>query len=162
MTYDHPFGMNIITVLLIILALKYIYMLFRTTQLINEDVSYVYAKRDTKHENSTKNYDNYRDEHRYRTDKVKKEKIQISIPGNISRFAADLNFFTNCHDPYLLLDCSQNDTQAVIKKRYRALVRKWHPDHIRGMGATQMELSEATQIVQMINLAYSDVCRKAG
>lgn len=151
-------GMSFIVFLMTILSLKYVYILFKATQLINEDVAYAY----TQQENRANNYHNTcNNEYRYKREESHSEKAYISIPGKISRFASDLNFFINCDDPYVLLNCSPNDTQKMIKKRYRELVRKWHPDYIRGMGATQAELVEATHIVQIINLAYSDIYRRA-
>jgi curved DNA-binding protein CbpA len=50
-------------------------------------------------------------------------------------------------DPYKVLGVERNATQEDIKKAYRALSLKWHPDRNPGK-------PEATAIYQSINAAY--------
>lgn len=49
-------------------------------------------------------------------------------------------------DPYKILGVERNATQDDIKKAYRALSLKWHPDRNSG--------SDATKVYQSINAAY--------
>ena len=46
------------------------------------------------------------------------------------------------------------DDMAIIKKKYRDLVKKNHPDIITGQGASQSIIDEATAKLQVINEAY--------
>jgi DnaJ like chaperone protein len=52
----------------------------------------------------------------------------------------------------LEVDVSIDDKQ--LKKQYRLLVKKYHPDIITGQGANQKTIEEATQKLQEINEAY--------
>jgi len=53
-----------------------------------------------------------------------------------------------------LLGVKITDDMGMIKKKYRELVKKNHPDIITGQGATQSIIDEATQKLQEINEAY--------
>lgn len=57
-------------------------------------------------------------------------------------------------DAYKLLGVSREDDLATIKKAYRALVRKYHPDIIKSQDKDDTYLQEATQKTQEINRAY--------
>lgn len=161
MTYDNPIGKYFIMALLAVLLIKYLYMLFRVMQSIEENVAYAYTKQETKQENHSKHYNSYKKQDFYRRDEVKKEKRQVRIPGKMSRFSDELKFFKNCKDSYEILNCSTYATKSMIKKNYRQLALKWHPDTITGRGATQEEITQATQILQIINIAYPEALRRA-
>lgn len=55
---------------------------------------------------------------------------------------------------YQILQSSPGDSVDDIKKNYRKLVKKHHPDIIRGQGAEQSIIDEATEKLQEINEAY--------
>lgn len=55
---------------------------------------------------------------------------------------------------YQILGATQNDDMSTIKKKYRELVKKHHPDIIAGQGAEQSIIDEATAKLQEINEAY--------
>jgi len=55
---------------------------------------------------------------------------------------------------YAILGASKEDDMKIIKKKYRDLVRKNHPDIITGQGASQSIIDEATKKLQEINEAY--------
>jgi DnaJ like chaperone protein len=55
---------------------------------------------------------------------------------------------------YKILESDPSDDMATIKKKYRALVKKNHPDIITGQGASQSIIDEATTKLQNINEAY--------
>lgn len=55
---------------------------------------------------------------------------------------------------YEILDSNVNDDATVLKKNYRKLVKKHHPDIISGQGASQNIIDEATRKLQEINEAY--------
>ncbi len=55
---------------------------------------------------------------------------------------------------YQILGASAEDDMNTIKKKYRELVKKHHPDIIAGQGAEQSIIDEATTKLQEINEAY--------
>ncbi|RXK00979.1 molecular chaperone DjlA [Arcobacter sp. CECT 8986] len=63
---------------------------------------------------------------------------------------------------YEVLGASQNDDDATLKKKYRSLVKRHHPDIIAGQGASQNIIDEATKKLQEINQAYEQVKKSRG
>jgi DnaJ like chaperone protein len=55
---------------------------------------------------------------------------------------------------YEILESNSSDENNVLKKNYRNLVKKHHPDIISGQGASQNIIDEATRKLQEINEAY--------
>ncbi|BFU76801.1 DnaJ family molecular chaperone [Arcobacter sp. 15-2] len=53
-----------------------------------------------------------------------------------------------------VLDVKITDDMKIIKKKYRELVKKNHPDIITGQGASQSIIDEATAKLQEINESY--------
>ena len=53
-----------------------------------------------------------------------------------------------------VLEVKITDDMKVIKKKYRELVKKNHPDIVTGQGASQSIIDEATEKLQQINAAY--------
>ena len=60
----------------------------------------------------------------------------------------------NLDNAYSILGVNSNATDGEIKKAYRALVKKYHPDIITGQGAEQSIIDDATTKLQEINEAY--------
>ena len=60
----------------------------------------------------------------------------------------------NIADAYKLLGVNESDDMSVIKKAYRKLVRKYHPDIIKSQGKDEAYMQEATAKTQEINQAY--------
>ena len=60
-------------------------------------------------------------------------------------------------DAYKVLGASREDDISVIKKKYRALVKKYHPDIMKAKGASEDYIKDATVKVQEINTAYEMV-----
>ena len=63
-------------------------------------------------------------------------------------------------DAYKILGVSKEDDMATIKKAYRKLVRKYHPDIIKSQGKGEEYMQEATAKTQEINQAY-EMIKKA-
>lgn len=63
---------------------------------------------------------------------------------------------------YEILDAANNDGDAEIKKKYRTLVKKHHPDIMSGQGASQNIIDEATAKLQEINEAYELIKKSRG
>lgn len=57
-------------------------------------------------------------------------------------------------DAYAMLGVNESDDMSVIKKSYRKLVRKYHPDIIASQGKDEAYMQEATAKTQEINQAY--------
>lgn len=55
---------------------------------------------------------------------------------------------------YAILGASTNDDMESIKKKYRALVKEYHPDILMGQGKEQNIIDAATIKLQEINEAY--------
>ncbi len=62
-----------------------------------------------------------------------------------------------------VLGVGVSDSMEVVKKKYRALVKKYHPDLMKAKGADEAYIAEATQKMQAINAAYETIkeARKA-
>uniref|UniRef100_UPI004048B9EE TerB family tellurite resistance protein n=1 Tax=Aliarcobacter sp. TaxID=2321116 RepID=UPI004048B9EE len=63
---------------------------------------------------------------------------------------------------YEVLESNSNDDNATLKKNYRSLVKKHHPDIISGQGASQNIIDEATKKLQEINEAYEMIKKDRG
>ncbi|MBD3841019.1 MAG: TerB family tellurite resistance protein [Campylobacterales bacterium] len=61
-----------------------------------------------------------------------------------------------------ILGVNEDDDFAKIKKEYRNLVKKHHPDIIAGQGASQNIIDEATAKLQQINEAYEILKKHKG
>lgn len=57
-------------------------------------------------------------------------------------------------EAYQILGVSPSDDLSAIKKKYRSLVKKYHPDIIQAQGADEHYIQDATRKIQEINDAY--------
>lgn len=57
-------------------------------------------------------------------------------------------------EAYKVLGASASDDLSAIKKKYRSLVKKYHPDIIQAQGADEDYVQDATRKIQKINEAY--------
>lgn len=60
---------------------------------------------------------------------------------------------------YDILGLPTTATDETIKKSYRALIRKHHPDMLLAQGQPEAKIIEATERMKRINAAYSEICR---
>nr|WP_314442304.1 molecular chaperone DjiA [uncultured Campylobacter sp.] len=65
-------------------------------------------------------------------------------------------------DPYEILGLSKDATFSEIKKKYRELVKKYHPDILMGKGADEEIIQESTKKLQEINEAYKILKERFG
>lgn len=65
-------------------------------------------------------------------------------------------------DPYEILGLSKDATFNEIKKKYRELVKKYHPDILMGKGADEDIIQEGTKKLQEINEAYKILKERFG
>ena len=79
------------------------------------------------------------------------------VEGIMQRFASMHNANpsqSSVSDAYKVLGASRDDDLNTIKKKYRTLVKKYHPDIMKAKGASEEYIKDATQKVQEINTAY--------
>lgn len=63
---------------------------------------------------------------------------------------------------YDVLGLPTTATDEVIKRTYRALIRKHHPDKLVAAGLPASRVAEATERVKIINAAYAEICKGRG
>ncbi len=87
-----------------------------------------------------------------------------NIVNNFKAFYANAaaNHSMNLEKAYEILEATSEDDNNVLKKKYRTLVKKHHPDIIAGQGADQNIIDEATQKLQEINEAYELIKKERG
>ena len=61
-------------------------------------------------------------------------------------------------DPFSVLGCSPSDSVKTIRKRYKELIRQYHPDRVNDLGPEIREL--AAEKTKAINIAFQAVRKK--
>lgn len=64
--------------------------------------------------------------------------------------------------PYTVLGISPGASEEEIKKTYRALIRKHHPDALVAQGLPKELIDQANEKMKRINAAYADICKMRG
>ncbi|MDO5045287.1 TerB family tellurite resistance protein [Campylobacter sp.] len=67
------------------------------------------------------------------------------------------DFKTTKQSPYATLNLSENAPFSEVKKRYRELVKKYHPDILMGRGESEEIIERSTRKLQEINEAYEEI-----
>ena len=95
--------------------------------------------------------------------KIKKEDFERLISTFEAFYAQQAtNKAVSIDKAYEILNSNITDDAATLKKNYRTLVKKHHPDIISGQGATQNIIDEATKKLQEINEAYEIIKKDRG
>ncbi|MFI3256337.1 MAG: co-chaperone DjlA [Psittacicella sp.] len=63
---------------------------------------------------------------------------------------------------YELLNVTKEDDRTTIKRAYRNLMNKYHPDKLASQNLSEEELKEATKKAQDIQNAYEIICKSRG
>jgi DnaJ like chaperone protein len=63
-------------------------------------------------------------------------------------------------DPYEILGCKRSDSDDVIRKHYRELVAKYHPDKFIGQNLDKEFIELASRKFQRIQEAYERIRRE--
>lgn len=63
-------------------------------------------------------------------------------------------------DPYLILGLSRDAADDEIRRRYRELVREYHPDRHIAAGVPQEMIEIATERLQKVNEAYDRIMKE--
>ncbi|MBN2782579.1 MAG: DnaJ domain-containing protein, partial [Campylobacterales bacterium] len=77
-----------------------------------------------------------------------------AILSKFENMAKSKNQGISLEKAYEILGVTQNDDMNTIKKRYRTLVRQYHPDIIKSQDKDEAYIEEATAKTQEINQAY--------
>ena len=67
---------------------------------------------------------------------------------------------TVADDPYLILGLSREASEEEIRRRYRELVREYHPDRHIAAGMPEEMIDIATERLQKVNEAYDRIMRE--
>ncbi len=63
---------------------------------------------------------------------------------------------------YKILGCKSTDSNATIKKSYRELVKKYHPDLMHSSELNESHIESAKKRLQEINMAYEKIKKERG
>lgn len=63
-------------------------------------------------------------------------------------------------DPYATLGVKRSDDTETIKRAYRALAKRYHPDTLRRNGLSEELMSRATERMSRINAAWDEIKRE--
>lgn len=61
---------------------------------------------------------------------------------------------------YDTLGLPASATDDVIKRTYRSLIQKYHPDKLQASGLPASKVEEASEKVKKINAAYTEICKQ--
>ncbi len=92
-----------------------------------------------------------------RTIRVLMQAIADAQPRTVPSAAADQS--GGLAAAFAVLDVESDASHAVVKARYRALAKEWHPDRFHGNPATA---DEASARMTSINVAYAVICSVRG
>lgn len=62
-------------------------------------------------------------------------------------------------DPYEMLGCSPSSTDDELRRAYRALAKKNHPDALRAQGCPEEMIARANEKMARINAAWNEIKR---
>lgn len=66
------------------------------------------------------------------------------------------------NDPYAILETESTASKAEIKRAYRRLMSRYHPDKLIAKGASSSTIQAATEKTQKIRKAYDQICAMKG
>ena len=70
---------------------------------------------------------------------------------------SDMHSQMSLDEAYILLESKRDDSFEDIKKRYRILVKKYHPDMMQGQGLDDDFIALATKKLQKVNFAFERI-----
>lgn len=79
-----------------------------------------------------------------------------------SHYQAPRSQTLSLSDAFSTLNLDSNANQTEVKKAYRKLMSKYHPDKMIAKGASKGELKAATEKTQQVSKAYTLICESKG
>lgn len=78
-------------------------------------------------------------------------------PGSAGRRTENSAFATPLDRAYAAIGASPSDGPESLKRRYRELAKRNHPDAMRARGAAESEIEKATRRMTRINEAWAEI-----
>ena len=66
------------------------------------------------------------------------------------------------NDAYAILNISSDDEKQDVKRAYRRLISKYHPDKYIAEGKSEQAIKQANEKTQTIRKAYECICKHRG
>ena len=86
----------------------------------------------------------------------------MAMIGKQSGFSGQPSAASSINDAYVALGVSENDSDQTIKRAYRKLISKCHPDKLMGQGMPEDMIKGATEQSQKIQAAYELIKKSRG
>ena len=97
-----------------------------------------------------------RDSYDYDSKEKSQEQTYSEYQGNKSKRA---NKFSYALDSYQILGCKKGDSKKILKKKYRKLVMKYHPDRLIAKGVPKEMIKESEKKFLRIQKAFEEVMK---
>ena len=91
-----------------------------------------------------------------------KSQNQYQSQGNYQYQEAAKSRHYTIDDAFKTLGLTSNVNKTEVKKAYRKLMSKYHPDKMMAKGASPQEIKAATEKTQQISKAYDFICHYKG
>ncbi|NTU76838.1 MAG: DnaJ domain-containing protein [Alphaproteobacteria bacterium] len=69
---------------------------------------------------------------------------------------------TKKNEDYIVFGLSEKASDVEVKRTYRALIRKHHPDKLTAQGLPPELIAQATEKMKRLNAAYDRICKARG
>lgn len=89
-------------------------------------------------------------------------RVGLSLRGSSASSSVPPSAPSSPPGAYHVLGLSVDASDKDIKRTYRALIQKYHPDKLMAQGKAPELIAQATENMKKINAAYNELCRLRG